>query len=542
MNILYSCVIFLFFLFLSLPFGLTLCDIHPVAKNIRENRVLVEKPSLKQTPLLQWPVVLDPWFQDGLVFRSYCVGLYLKIWEEWLSAPVKSSATGQNGELFPILSSAPILQFYLGLQPITPYERIHFKLAHAGMYIFLKSKGIPYVLVTIPDKTTLYPEYLPFWAHWCKGESIHDQKVRAIREIGIPWIDLLPVLSTKKYEHALYNKTFDTGHLNGYGMEICHQQLVEELAKYFSITTSNCYKPYYTIYWSKRYNTTFSSEWVPSIELLQIERFQSVEIPGLVTEKPQSWFEPQCIINSHPLSSLNIVFAGDSYFLCSCQKTPADAAWPGDLPLLAYHSKQFLKMNIKYLTLSFLNQLLDKDYKPDIIVEAIVERNVGTPSRAKTDSLLRTFGDMYLKTPMHFLSPTYIKDTIHKKNYNDLTWIYEENAIILKASKSPYIELPTLTTDADGRAAVVANVFSPIKTYFGIYYTPKEAEDFTQPNINWVEVEPGENLVHLYIIAHPHQEMALRFHLGFDHNEYHILPLPDEVTQMQKFVLDNNQT
>lgn len=539
MNILYGCVSFLFIVFLSLPFVLTVCGIQIGGMDNRENRVLVEKPALNKTSLEKWPSVLDPWFQDGLTFRSHCVGLYLTIWEEWLSAPVKSAATGKNGELFPILSTAPVLQYYLGLQPIDPHEYIHFQLAHAGMYIFLKSKGIPYFLVTIPDKPTLYPEYLPFWTHWRKGESIHKQKVKAIQEIGIPWIDLLPILHTKKYEHALYNKTFDPGHMNGYGMEICHQYLVEALGKYFPALLSTTSKPAYRVCETKRYNTAFSSEWLSSIELLQIERFQSKEIPNLIKKEPQTWFEPQLIVNKDPLSPLNIVFSGDSYFLCSCQYAPFHRIWPGDLPLLAYYSEQFLKMNIQYLTVPFLKQLFDTGYKPDVVIEALAERNLGTPSRARKDSLLRTFGDIYLKTPMYFLTPKYIKNITNKESYNDITIYIYNNTVFLKASENPYIELPSLVTDAHGRAAVVANVFSPIQTYFGVYYTPKDIGFVQESSINWVKVEPGENLVHLYISTHPYQEISIRFHLGFDHNEYRILPIPDEIKQMQKFVSDS---
>ena len=196
-------------------------------------------------------------------------------------------------------------------------------------------------------------------------------------------------------------------------------------------------------------------------------------------------------------------------------------------------------MNIQYLTIPFLKQLFDTGYKPDVVIEALAERNIGTPSRARKDSLLRTFGDIYLKTPIYFLTPEYIKNITNKEDSNDITIYIYNNTIFLKASANPYIELPSLVTDANGRAAVVANIFSPIQTYFGVYYTPKDIGFVQESSINWVKVEPGENLVHLYISTHPYQEISIRFHLGFDHNEYRILPIPDEIKQMQKFVSDS---
>lgn len=406
MQILQYIFIILFLALSIIPFCLTLFDVHPKDVLLRENRALAEKPSLKETPFKDWPKVLDTWFQDRLVFRGYYVCLYLKLWEEWLSAPVAGYTTGYDNEVY----YTPTLEHYLGLTPITPEEYAYFKLAHAGLYAFLKSKNIPYVFITIPDKTTLYPEFLPFWVHWCKGESWYDQFTKAIVEIGVPWVDLFPTFKEKKVMCKVYNKNFDTLHMNAYGVEICYQEIENLLSTQFPQLVSKPLDKFYNIFWEKVTITKLLKEKVPIIQLLRTDRFQPTEIPGLVTFEENYWHKPRLIINNNPLSPLNIWLVTDSYFLLSGHQQRDYPVFRGDLPLLAYHVKNLFKTHVQFFHSSLFRELLKKGPYPDLVIETIVERNNLTIDRAKKDSFVRIAGDMYLDTPGHLLTPDNVKN------------------------------------------------------------------------------------------------------------------------------------
>lgn len=409
MQVIQSIFIVIFLLFSTIPFCLSLFDLSPKTVILRENRVLTEKPSLKDTPFQEWPKVLDPWFQDCLAFRSHYVALYLKIWEEWLSSPVGEYATGYKNDLFYVTS----LKNYLGVTPITPEKYAYFKLAHAGLYAFFKTKNIPYVFVTIPDKTSLYPELLPFWAHWCKGESWYDQFTKAIKEIGIPWIDLFPIFKEKKATYKVYNKNYDTMHMNAYGVETCYQEIGKKLYTQFPELMPISRNEFYRIFWDKIVISKFIKENVPVFQLLHAERFQPIEIPGLVNFEKNYWHKPRLISNNKPLSPLTIWLVSDSYFLLSGHQEREYPVFRGDIPLLAYHTKNLFTTHVQYFLSPFFQELLKESSYPDILIETLVERNWTTMDRAKEDPFIRIAGDIYLHTPGYLLTPKLIEQYIY---------------------------------------------------------------------------------------------------------------------------------
>lgn len=542
MKIVHICFTLCFFCIVLLPISLTLSNNTPKRIFLNENRTLAPKPKLKHLSLKDWPNSLDSWFQDQLAFRSHFTALYLSLWEDILFSPVKNAITGYHGEQFPILPAAPVLQNYLGLNPISKEQLIYFTLSHVGMHAFLQSQGIDYYLVTIPDKTTLYPEWLPFWVHWNKRESHYDQRVTILKTMDISWIDLLPPMQAKKFEYRMYSKKFDTGHWNGYGAEIASQVIHERLSQKEPTFAVEVSEPYYTIIWPKmNCSTGMMQEEIPIIQFLYATSLQPCVIPNITKEYPESWFDPEFVINTYPLSPTTICFSGDSYFFQSAQApSPITKA---TIPLLARYSKQFLKVHLQDLTIPFLQQLIGTPYQPNIVVEAFSERYSGTYSRAYEDPKLRIYADLFLQTPGHILTPSTINGVLqntnciltHKKSE------HFEDIVQLDASlEQPFIDLPSITTDSDGRAMFITCLVAPEKTSGYLYYKSKDCSSFTLDKAVRVSLEPGTNLVHLFILTDMYTDVDLRFSMDQQHAAYYIVQLPEDIRQFSKSLSDTN--
>lgn len=530
MKILQQCFTVVFVLVISLPFVLTLFDVvSPV--QLSENRVLAQKPHLNKILLKAWPKTLDPWFQEQLAFRNYFVSFYLWLWEGFLQSTVKSAVTGRSKEWFLSGVETPLIQYYLGLQPLTKEHLVNLKLVHSGTYAFLKSYGIPYFLITIPDKTSLYPERLPFWTHWNKGESIYEQITPVLKESNIPWIDMLPILQTEKIYHDIYNKTFDTMHWNGYGAEIAYELLGALLSQFDKGFSPKPMGVYYTISLEKNMFSHHIKETVPVLHMLQVENLQLRPIVDSSNENP-TWRDTQLIVNKAPLTPYTVWLVSDSYFLFTHQEEK-NQTWTSGLPPIAHHTKNFLKMHFINATIPFFKKFFNTEYSPDVVLETFVERNFNTTYRAR-DPLLRVFGEIHLNTPGHIITPANISDIVQDSNCVVRHFFDKKDTVFLDVVvECPFLQLRPVTTDGDGRAMVIAHMFSPVATTAELYYAPKGTNTFTSQQIVTMDLVPGKNMIHFSFIAEPYQEMDLCFHPGRHIGSYKILPMPKDVQRVQ---------
>lgn len=536
MNIFHYCFSIIFFCIISIPLGLTLCNKGPTPIPLIENRLLAQKPKLQEISFRKWPRHLDDWFRDRLAFRNHFVGLYFLLWENFFESTTPYYFRGKYGEWF--LSG--YMGLYFGTKPFSLEHLIHLKLSHAGMHAFLKSKGIPYILVTIPDKATLYPEFMPFWVPWSKGTGYYDHISARVKEANIQWVDLLPTLQEKKsiYKRKLYNKIYDPVHWSGHGMAEAYQKLGHVLAEFDSGFIPKPEGIFYEMCTVEHTINHYLKDDVPTIRHLQSNTLQLQPIAGKQNDR---WWEPQYIVNTKPLTAATIWFAGDSYFLGVEDIGKNRSMWPvwsGPTPLLAYYSKSMLKLPFAEFTLDYLKQHLDTDYAPTIVIESFVERNPYTSQRAETDPELRIFGDIHLNTPGHILSSQNAKQLFQHERF-DCIYIYEENRVgIQTLSKHAWIQLPSVTTDFDGRAVFITHIHAPEKTVAVVGYAPagtKEAED---RHFQYVELQPGKNLVHLFFLTEPNQKVDMFFYPGMHIGEYYILPMPEDIQCVQNLYSD----
>jgi hypothetical protein len=81
---------------------------------------------------------------------------------------------------------------------------------------WLASKGIAYVVAVVPDKFTIYPEYLPAWVARGTAPTPYDRVRDALARDGrVTLVDLRPALLAAKSRELVYFKTDSHWNFNG---------------------------------------------------------------------------------------------------------------------------------------------------------------------------------------------------------------------------------------------------------------------------------------------------------------------------------------
>lgn len=397
-----------FLCILSLPLGLKLLSLAPAPVAIVENRVLTPNPDLLVHPLWKWPKLLDAYFKDQLAFRGHVLRSYIRIWEGYLEAPVKRYATGKSGEFF-MHYIGPTLLPALGVTPLSREHLVNLKLSYAGIQGYFRFHGIHYLLVTIPDKPTLYPELLPFWTHWKRENGYLSQIVATLHSTPVNVLHLQQYLENEKNTFRLYNMRYDVEHWNGNALKVAYEVIGQRLAlvyKQFNPTVEGVYYQRYprSINWPG-----YEEEIVPFIEHLQQETLQNN------SKTLTGWSATNITINQKEHANLTLWLATDSYFM-------GTHGWGPSINPFAHHVKKYLHMHWGNLDIVTAEKLF-LEHKPDIVVEAFVERATGHAGRA-SDPRIRIMGVALLQTPGHILSASLMPagiTTINAEMYPDRT-------------------------------------------------------------------------------------------------------------------------
>lgn len=93
--------------------------------------------------------------------------------------------------------------------------------------------GADFMFLLIPNKETVYPEYLSDGYSIKEQESKSDKIIRTLESEGVPYLYLLPKFRELKGEIQLYNVKNDSGHWNENGMFYGNVELYDFLIKNF---------------------------------------------------------------------------------------------------------------------------------------------------------------------------------------------------------------------------------------------------------------------------------------------------------------------
>ena len=362
-------LIFIFLLFISLP---TLKMVFSEQKEISK----VEKRKLTPMPLLRFdkkslnsfPAKFETYindhfgFRDDLIFfRNFMVFTLLK------KSPVPGVAIGKNGWLFYKTDTFGISlsDDFRGLATLTPLQLESMRIHLETKRNWLESKGIKYLYIAIPNKQSIYPEYLPDNFKKIKHATQIDQLLQYLNQNSdLHILDLRPILlEAKKNAPFLYFRT--DSHWNELGAYIAYRNVMSRMQEFF---------PELKIIDESEIEIKMKSESgrdlatlmglpeiteknVPSVKLKSINTTQNIH-PEWALKSWPIWTQPY--ETSNKKAKLRAVVFRDSFI-------------DSMLPFFAEHFKEAAYIASKF-DYSIVAYLIEKIH-PDIVIEEGIERH-----------------------------------------------------------------------------------------------------------------------------------------------------------------------
>jgi len=200
---------------------------------LQENRVLATRPELKvhRATLAEYPAKFEAYFNDQFGFRKRLI--------HWLAiAKVKGLGVtaspgvilGRNDWLY--LASDFALESYRVKRPCSPRELERYQRLFESRRDWLAQRGISYLVVILPHKDTVYPEFMPRAYNKLHERSRFDQLMDHMKaHSSVRIVDVREDMRLAKERELLYDLT-DT-HWNARGAFIAYGRIVESLSTWF---------------------------------------------------------------------------------------------------------------------------------------------------------------------------------------------------------------------------------------------------------------------------------------------------------------------
>jgi len=231
-SVLYCAVFFAICAFFSL--GLLLGE--GVAGSVDRDTVpaLVNEEGLNQKIGTEY----EKWFSENFAFRDSVVDLFSSLKETLLLEGNDQVVVGKENFLFFGDTTAD----YLGQSVLTAEEIDAIAEGLASLQEKARAQGADFLFVCAPNKNTIYGSMMP--DRFLKGEGATNMDLlyAALREKGVAYLDLRPILTKAANEELIYHKR--DSHWNGRGAEIAFGAVAEHFG--FSMADLTGRGPYVT--------------------------------------------------------------------------------------------------------------------------------------------------------------------------------------------------------------------------------------------------------------------------------------------------------
>lgn len=224
--------LFLAWLFLPLALARFWSASGPGPVKIRE---VVQRPVLNGRPLADYLRDYALYFEKSSLIRPLLIPRFMafKLYTLGLSS-VSSVVVGRENWLFVGHETDKIdeLRYFLGCNLMNEETLERWLQVLNERQHWLERRGIAYLLVIAPNKSTIYPEYMP--AIYPRGRQTRLDQLAGIMERnapGFPLLDLRPVIRAGKKARLLYWPA-DT-HWNDFGKHLAYREIVRKLSRRF---------------------------------------------------------------------------------------------------------------------------------------------------------------------------------------------------------------------------------------------------------------------------------------------------------------------
>ena len=194
-----------------------------------EQRLLAPPPS----PSGDWhswldlPKDTDKWFDDHLGFRQQLIHSHARFMIRLFGkSPSEKLILGQSGWLY--FGDKNAIDHYRGVAPLSDFELSRWQRVLEKRRDALAERGILYLLVLVPDKSLIYPEYMP--ENLPRATPVHplDQLARHMGENSdVEVLDLRQALEEAKPDRRLFHRT--DSHWNDEGAFVAYSAMLDRL-------------------------------------------------------------------------------------------------------------------------------------------------------------------------------------------------------------------------------------------------------------------------------------------------------------------------
>ncbi len=205
------------------------------ASPVNEKRRLAKTPNFSLKDPLDFLRQTESFFNDHFGFRGQLVHLHnLFQVTVFKTSPVAKVLVGKDGWLFVDreTGSRSEVSYFRSLKPFTPDELEHWYTVLRQRRQWLERRGVLYLVLVIPNKSTVYSEFMPANLRKLNEQSRLDQLLAVLgKDPGFPVIDLRETLRKYKDRLPLYYRT--DSHWTEAGAYFAYRQVMERLAPAF---------------------------------------------------------------------------------------------------------------------------------------------------------------------------------------------------------------------------------------------------------------------------------------------------------------------
>lgn len=342
------------------------------SSDLGEKRNLSEPPRIALNNLKSLPDEFDAYYIDRFGFRNPLIKGHNYIKYKLLKgSSIGKVLIGENGWLY--LTENETIADFLGHKQLMHDELNQWKLSLEASREFLSQKGCRLLFVIAPNKSTIYPEYLPEHIRGSQGRMRMDQLLEYLsKNSPIDFIDLRPVLLEAKKQGLVYHP-HDT-HWNYMGGFIAYNEICTRLNRWYEELKPKLIEDFSIkeeiFAGDLSIMLGLSNKLAEKTNLLIPKQSPRSEVVNLVLPDDYSWprnVKPdRQIAMENPDAKLKCVLFHDSF-----------GSNGGFRKYLAEHFKKIAFVPA-YPDLECLKLLVEQE-KPDLVIIEIVERKLGEP-------------------------------------------------------------------------------------------------------------------------------------------------------------------
>lgn len=318
--------------------------------------------SLIRSDFKKYASSVESYLNDHFGFRERLVRLNSLIRLKFGISSSDKVTIGKDGWLF--YSAENILGEYRGTQNFSEDAMDSWMEAEISRHKWLAERNILYTVAFFPEKSSVYPEYLPDWAKKKVAPSRIEQITPRLEDSGICFVDVTPsVIDAKKTDPVFYKTD---SHWNFHGGFAGYTALIQILKKQFPEL-----KPLTRDDLELGYKESNNQDLTQILNLTGYLRDSNAD--SCILKKPSHVISVESLNKD---DALPVVVKTDL----------------GNAPRVLIMRDSFTDLLIPYLNETFneilylphgdhsFNEELILKFKPDIVISAMVERGLKYPS------------------------------------------------------------------------------------------------------------------------------------------------------------------